>query len=104
MSHPWGEATGNAVIAAALAWEEQESAVDPEFDGDLSDCPWFQRTIGNPDADPHGVCSYGCEDEPRCQTCIPSDGWPRQNLVVAVRAYRAATAVEHTQGPDMDAT
>lgn len=43
-------------------------------DTDLSDCPYFRR--GQPGADPDGTCSYGCYDEPACQTSQPSGGWP----------------------------
>ena len=66
------------VVVAALAdlaslgdivieWEDEED------EPDLSSCPWFQRT---------GTCSFGCQEEPACETCIPSDGWPVQRPVV----------------------
>jgi hypothetical protein len=56
-------------------------------DGDLSDCPYFLR--GRPGADPNGTCSYGCHDEPNCQTCIPRDGWPIDSLRHALDTYDA---------------
>lgn len=56
------------IVAEAL--HEQQS--------DLSDCPWYQRCLGNND---DGVCDRGCYDEPQCETCTPGDeGWPREVL------------------------
>lgn len=54
---------------------------------DLSTCAYFRR--GLPGADPHGTCSFGCRDEPECQTCRPSEGWPREVLRAAVAALLA---------------
>lgn len=34
--------------------------------GELGDCPWYLGT---------GTCSYGCYDEPSCETCEPEGGW-----------------------------
>lgn len=36
-------------------------------ESDLSGCDWFRGV---------GTCSFGCRDEPSCQTCEPEDGWP----------------------------
>jgi hypothetical protein len=51
--------------------------------GDLSDCPYFNGM---------GICSYGCHDEPQCQTCRPRGGWPTEQhpIVVKLQADLAA--------------
>lgn len=36
---------------------------------DRSECAYFKG---------EGVCSFGCQDEPACQTGMPPGGWPRQ--------------------------
>jgi len=56
---------------------EQETALS-----DLSDCPHYVGT---------GTCSYGCQDEPACQTGCPRDGWPTEQhpLVVKLKADNA---------------
>ncbi len=56
---------------------------------DLSTCPWYQREF--PGADPEGICSFGCVDEPECQTCEPQEGWP---MAQRQRAMMAAMRVE----------
>jgi len=49
---------------------------------DLSDCPYYVGT---------GTCSYGCSDEPACQTSCPSGGWPAEQhpLVAKLQADNA---------------
>lgn len=60
----------NPINIAAEALADQQN--------DLSDCPWYQRCLGNNE---DGTCNRGCYDEPQCETCIPSDdGWPREQL------------------------
>lgn len=50
----------------------------PGGDGDLTDCPYFRRYAGVPGADPEGICSHGCREEPSCVTDRPIEGWPRE--------------------------
>lgn len=48
---------------------------------DLDDpgvCPYFRR--GEPGQPPDGTCSFGCVDEPSCQTCDAPPGWPSWRL------------------------
>lgn len=49
------------VVAEAL-WDRQN---------DLSFCEYYTGD---------GTCSFGCHDEPRCQTCEPSGGWESVRL------------------------
>lgn len=60
---------------------------------DLSTCSYYQRSLGG---DPNGICSFGCEDEPQCQTCEPQDGWPTARL--QIQAMRFATTGERANG------
>lgn len=46
------------------------------WERDLGRCPWFERAHRFPGFDPEGICDRGCYDEPACQTCEPSGGWP----------------------------
>jgi hypothetical protein len=69
MSYPDGVATGNAVIAAALAWDD----LAYHLDGD---------SVTEEDVDRWLLASH--------------------QLRAKVAAHRAATAHEHTQGPDID--
>lgn len=46
-------------------------------DGDLSDCPYFRGS---------GICSYGCWEEPGCQTDMPLRGWPLEAPWIWTRA------------------
>lgn len=57
---------------------------------DLSDCPYYRR--GLPGEDPLGTCSHGCREEPACHTDIPRDGWPIENLRVALAAWDTGQA------------
>lgn len=36
---------------------------------DLSECAYHQKAGDR-------ICSFGCESEPECMTCQPSNGWP----------------------------
>lgn len=54
-----------------------EELADPE-QFDLSWCAYYRR--GLPDADPEGICSYGCREEPACYTSEPTEGWPARRL------------------------
>jgi hypothetical protein len=54
---------------------------DPDFI-DKSYCAYNRR--GAPGADPDGICSYGCVDEPSCHTDGP---WPMDRLRLAVQAF-----------------
>lgn len=40
-----------------------------EFQSDRSHCAYWRG---------EGTCSFGCTDEPECQTGTPSGGWPLQ--------------------------
>ena len=79
---------GHAAVVAALVesgWRptadqlramggEPATLTNVEWPLDLGTCPYNQR--GKPGADPNGPCSFGCYDEPECQTCRPREGWP----------------------------
>lgn len=53
-----------------------EDPMHAQWDGWLGDCEWFKRVMREPGHDPQGICSYGCWEEPACQTCIPGEeGW-----------------------------
>jgi hypothetical protein len=41
-------------------------------------CPYYRR--GEEGQDPEGICSFGCRDEPVCQTCWEPPGWPSERL------------------------
>lgn len=42
---------------------------------DHGTCPYLRR--GEEDQDPNGICSFGCRDEPSCQTDYdPQYPWP----------------------------
>lgn len=74
MSYPQAVATGNAVIAAALEWDDAMTAYGHAvFDADEAEAE----------------ARYGAA---------------RDALDDAIAAHRAATAVEHVQGPDIDAS
>lgn len=81
MSHPWGEATGNAVIAAAVAREVTAARLDA-----------YQANPRKPK-----VMSL------RWTALMADYEEADQALRAATQAHRAATAVKHTQGPDIDA-
>jgi hypothetical protein len=52
-----------------------------DYDGsspDRSWCPYNRR--GLPGADPRGICSFGCREEPSCHTDGP---WPLSELLEA---------------------
>ncbi len=53
---------------------EPATLTNVEWPLDLGTCPYNQR--GKPGADPNGTCSFGCYDEPECQTYRPREGWP----------------------------
>ncbi len=40
----------------------------------LGDCPYYTKR-GDEGAYGPNTCSYGCSDEPECQTYQPPDGW-----------------------------
>lgn len=40
-------------------------------DKDLSGCAYYRGV---------GTCSYGCREEPSCQTDEPIDGWPQHEI------------------------
>lgn len=44
---------------------------------DLSHCAYY-RTVNDPSV-PTEMCSFGCYDEPQCQTCNPGE-WPAEEL------------------------
>jgi hypothetical protein len=45
---------------------------------DLGNCAYYARYCGLPGADPNGICSFGCREEPGCITDEPDGGWPSQ--------------------------
>lgn len=79
---PGGADLIRQVIAAARnIVEDYEHADDPEHDvQDRSWCGYNRR--GLPGADPNGICSFGCIDEPSCQTDGP---WPMDKLRIALQ-------------------
>ena len=52
-----------SVVEAAEVFQE---------DAWLGDCPYYATWSGETF---HGLCSYGCHDEPLCVTCCPPEGW-----------------------------
>lgn len=48
--------------------EQQEEA---DFEIPYEDCAYYRRYYALPGADPHGICSFGCRDEPACITSFP---------------------------------
>ena len=65
---------------------EYEEVWDYEED-DLGLCPYNLRSYPNhPRHDPTGICDQMgiCEraEEPQCQTCEPTEGWPSINEFV----------------------
>lgn len=72
MSYPLAIATGNAVIAAALEWDEANTA-------HLVHVPFEPLAVWQRLLDAETALRY------------------------AVAAHRAVTAIEHVQGPDIDA-
>lgn len=69
-------------------------AVDEDGLPNLRACAWFQRV---------GSCSFGCWEEPACETDYPSpEGWPALNLPPAheqnLRARRLAVRTENWLG------
>ena len=46
---------------------------------DLSGCDWFRGV---------GTCSFGCTDEPRCQTQEPENGWPSTRAAERIGLFR----------------
>lgn len=68
---------------------------------DLGTCAYNRR--GKPGADPHGTCSFGCYDEPECQTCRPREGWPSDRGEPPEPWSYAAEpgALDHDEGGDL---
>ena len=59
--------------------EHEPNETCPGPNGDLGMCPYYQRYIGVPGADPEGVCMQmgvcTCAGEPQCVTWQPLEGW-----------------------------
>jgi hypothetical protein len=74
----WPEIDNLLARLATAEAERDEWRAMAEGVEDLSDCPWFLGT---------GTCSYGCHDEPSCQTDRPREGWPTEQhpLVIQLR-------------------
>lgn len=73
-------------LAAAL--EELVYVMDPPegcWPQDMSTCAYYRR--GLPDADPNGQCSFGCSQEPECQTMHPTEGWPLERARAALARF-----------------
>lgn len=73
-----------------------EQGMEEAYHADLSDCPYYQRRFvgGN------GICNYGCSEEPECQTCEPSGGWPeakRTTQALITQRVRFAALVKDRQ-------
>jgi hypothetical protein len=84
MSYPHAVATGNAVIAAALAWDAATEAWD-SFAADWAGEAPDLRAMDEGDR------------------IAATEFAAIQRLRESCAAHRAATATEHVQGPDMDA-
>ncbi len=95
------DVSGEMIVASSRNYQAVDAAPDEKWsavlelielaretyldDGeayDLSWCAYFRR--GEPGCDPKGICSFGCVDEPSCQTDHPSGGWPRERAVAAL--------------------
>lgn len=48
---------------------------DREMAADLGGCGWYLRQQGVEGYE-DATCSFGCYDEPSCETCEPTGGWP----------------------------
>lgn len=53
-------------------------AADFEMGADLGSCGWYLRQQGVEGYE-DSICSFGCQEEPECQTCEPDGGWPSSN-------------------------
>lgn len=80
-----------AICASVAEAENQElrallTELVSVFDGevnDLSTCDYYmgERTK---------QCSFGCTDEPECQTCCPRGGWPLVRARAVLAKYEKA--------------
>lgn len=50
------------------------------LNGDLGQCPYLAKYYGEPGHNPDAMCIYGCDTEPECMTCQPTDDWPSRRL------------------------
>lgn len=68
----------------ATDWYFYDAPENRSLGADKSWCPYNRR--GLPGADPHGTCSFGCVEEPACQTEGP---WPLEEVaeVLSVIGY-----------------
>lgn len=65
----------NEAISLLTTWvEEAEGILGP----DLSTCPYYRE---------EGSCSFGCNDEPECVTCVPEGGWPLERARALLARY-----------------
>lgn len=92
MSGPMGAQAGET---APLV--ERLQAVHDEMD-DRGMCPYFRR--GEPGQDPHGICSFGCREEPSCMTDYCPPGWPSQMLREVIADLQAAET-DSSEGSDV---
>lgn len=75
---------------------------EQEVDLDLSTCPYFQRYIEAPGADPNGICGFSCTSEPACITDEPVEGWPAERVgALEDRERRKAEAAAAARDPEM---
>jgi hypothetical protein len=93
-----------AEVAAIIVSDDRITVDDEEPEEDLSSCAWYQRVTETPGADPNGTCSFGCREEPACQTSEPDGGWPSQRVALIKRLTderdRLRTALERIRGWD----
>lgn len=83
------------VIEANQGWDDETP--------DYGSCPYFMR--GLPGADPEGICSFGCWDEPVCMTGHDSEGWPgwdQYTIQLTELLSRAGRLIPTGRAPDED--
>lgn len=95
----YGGCGSHGVILRA---DDAEWAEEPDID--LGTCSYLLKN-GEDGAYGPNTCSFGCSEEPECQTCMPDGGWDSQQRARAEAAEGLLTSMLrklHEEGWDRD--